>query len=95
MSVYFIAQININNNNIYQQYINSAGEVFSKYKGSYLAVDDSPVCLEGFWDEGRIVLIEFPSKKDFNDWYYSAEYQEILNYWFKGAICNTILITGK
>ncbi len=95
MSVYFIAQIQISDEAVYQKYLNSASDIFKKYKGKYLAVDDMPICLEGFWDEARIVLIEFPSTEDFNDWYYSDEYQKILKHRLKGAMCNSILISGK
>ena len=51
MKVYFIAQIQVNNEITYQKYLDSAGEIFKTYKGKYLAVDDSPMCLEGFWEE--------------------------------------------
>jgi len=94
MSVYFIAQIQINDEKVYQNYLDSAGEVFKKFKGKYLAVDDSPMCLEGFWDKKRIVLIEFPSKEDMKAWYCSEEYQDILKYRLKAAECDSILVNG-
>ena len=95
MSVYFIVQIQITDEAVYQNYLNSANDIFEKYKGKYLAVDDMPMCLEGFWDEARIVLIEFPSKEDFKAWYCSDEYQGILKYRLKGALCDSILISGN
>lgn len=95
MSVYFIAQIQITDESVYQKYLNSASEIFEKYNGKYLAIDDMPICLEGFWDEARIVLIEFPTKEDFNTWYCSDEYQQILKHRLEGAMCNSILISGK
>lgn len=55
MSVYFIAQIQISDEEVYQKHLDSVHEVFKKFKGKYLAVDDSPMCLEGFWDDARIV----------------------------------------
>lgn len=94
MKVYFIAQIQINNNITYQKYLDSAGEIFKKYNGKYLAVDDSPMCLEGFWEEARIVIIEFPSKKEMKAWYCSDEYQIILKHRLKAAECNSILVNG-
>lgn len=95
MSVYFIAQIQITDETVFQKYLDSAHEIFEKYNGKYLAVDDAPMCLEGFWDEARIVLIEFPSKEDFKAWYCSNEYQKILKHRLKGAMCDSILISGK
>ena len=94
MNYYFIAQIKINDQTEYQKYIAKAGQVFSKYKGQYLAVDNNPKVLEGRWNYTRTVLIRFDSKKDFDDWYHSEEYQEILKYRLKAAECDTLLVEG-
>ena len=95
MSVYFIAQIQIDNDKLYQKYIDLAEDIFRNHKGKYLAVDDAPMCLEGFWDKARIVLIEFPDKAAFKSWYCSEEYQEILQHRLDAARCNSVLISGK
>jgi uncharacterized protein (DUF1330 family) len=94
MSYYFIAQIRLNDKKEYQKYIEKSDEVFSKYRGEYLAVDNHPVILEGKWNYSRVVLIRFKSEEDFRQWYQSAEYQSILNYRLQAADCDTILIKG-
>ena len=94
MSFFFIAQIKINDEIEYQKYIDKSGDIFIKYNGEYLSVDNSPIILEGKWDYTRLVLIKFKSKNDFEDWYNSDEYQEILKYRIKAADCDTILIQG-
>lgn len=94
MSYYFIAQIKINDDIEYQKYIDKAGEIFKKYKGEYLSVDNNPMILEGHWDYTRTVLIRFKNLNDFNDWYNSTDYQEILKNRLKAANCDTILIKG-
>jgi uncharacterized protein (DUF1330 family) len=94
MAHYFVAQIKINDETTYENYLEHFDEIFSKYKGEYLAIDDSPVLLEGKWNYTKSVLIKFPSKEDFNAWYYSDEYQEILKYRLSAAVCDTILLEG-
>jgi uncharacterized protein (DUF1330 family) len=94
MSYYFIARIRIKNVAGYQNYIDNADEVFKKYKGEYLSVDDSPLVLEGNWNYTRTVLIRFKNMNDFNAWYHSTDYQEILKYRLKAADCDTILVKG-
>jgi uncharacterized protein (DUF1330 family) len=95
MSFYFLAGITIHDHDMYQKYLEEAGEVFSKYKGTYLAVDTSPEVVEGDWVEGqRAVLIRFDSREDFVAWYHSSEYQDILKYRMAAAQCNTILVNG-
>lgn len=92
MHYYFIAQIKINDEIEYQKYIDKAGSIFKKYNGEYLSVDNKPVILEGKWDYTRTVLIKFESKHDFEDWYNSIEYKEILAHRLKAADCDTILV---
>jgi uncharacterized protein (DUF1330 family) len=87
-----MANIRIEDEAIYQKYIERAGEIFSKYNGSYMAVDNNPTILEGTWDYTRAVLIRFDSRKDFENWYHSAGYQEILKFRLSAAVCDTILI---
>jgi uncharacterized protein (DUF1330 family) len=94
MHYYFAAQIRINTPEEYQKYIDKADQVFKKFKGKYLAVDNHPEVVEGSWNYTRTILIEFESKSDFEEWYYSPEYQEILKFRLQAADCDTILIEG-
>lgn len=94
MNQYFIANIRIKDSLEYQKYINETEKVFSKYNGEYLAVDNTPTLLEGEWDYTRNVIIRFPSKVEFEQWYYSKEYQEILKFRLAAAQCDTILVEG-
>ena len=91
---YFVAQIRINDLKEYDKYLENVDEVFSRYNGEYLAVDESPALLEGNWDYSKSVLIKFNSKEDFEKWYFSDDYQKILKHRLKSAICDTILIKG-
>ncbi len=94
MSYYFIAQIKINDNVEYQLYIDKAEEIFKKYKGEYLSVDDNPQIIEGHWDYTRTVLIRFDHINDYYNWYNSPDYQAILKHRLKAAKCDTILAKG-
>jgi uncharacterized protein (DUF1330 family) len=92
---YFIAQIRIRDEDEYQKYIEKAWEVFRRYRGTYLAVDDRPLVLEGSWSYTRCVLISFESRSDFHAWYDSEDYQEILKHRLAASDCDSILIEGK
>ncbi len=95
MSVYFIANIHIHDDGEYEKYRKDVDEVFSRYRGEYLALDDAPVVLEGDWDYTRAVLIRFPDREALDAWYFSPEYQRILQHRLKGARCDTIVIEGN
>ena len=91
---YFVAQIKINNPDEYEKYLERFDDIFSQYKGEYLAIDESPTLLEGNWNYTKSVLIKFNSKQDFEDWYYSDDYQLILKHRLNASKCDTILIEG-
>jgi uncharacterized protein (DUF1330 family) len=94
MTHYFVAQIKINDLAGYEKYLDRFDEIFSKYNGEFLAIDESPTLLEGDWDYTKSVLIKFNSKQDFEHWYYSDEYQSILKHRLNASKCDTILIEG-
>jgi len=95
MSVYFMASIRMKSEQEYERYLEHAGEIFSRYRGTYLAVDKAPRVVEGEWDYSRAVLISFDTREDFNAWYNSDAYQEILKYRLSASECDTILIQGS
>ena len=95
MSFYFMAGISIKDENEYNQYLQHVDEVFSRFDGTYLAVDDHPQVLEGKWESERAVLIRFETKADFEAWYLSEDYQAILKHRLRAADCNAILFEGK
>jgi uncharacterized protein (DUF1330 family) len=94
MKHYFIAQIRINNPIEYEMYLERFDDIFSQFKGEYLAIDEAPVILEGDWNYTKSVLVKFNSKQDFEDWYYSDDYQSILKHRLNSSDCNTILVEG-
>lgn len=94
MACYFSAQIRIHNQAEYDRYLENFDEIFSRYRGEYLAVDESPTLLEGEWNYTKSVLVRFNSREEFENWYFSKDYQEILKYRLNAAKCDTILING-
>ena len=95
MACYFIARIRIHDEAEYSRYLAACDEVFARFDGRYLAVDEAPVAMEGDPEEGRMVVIEFPSEAAFHRWYDSPEYQSILQHRLQGAQCAASLVRGK
>ena len=95
MSCYFVARIQIHDEVEYSRYLDQCDEVFARYNGRYLAVDRSPIPLEGEPEEGRMVLIEFPDETALRQGYESPEYQEFLEHRLAGAHCTSVLVRGK
>jgi uncharacterized protein (DUF1330 family) len=95
MKAYFVLHIKVKDEIEYKKYLEKCDAVFNKYKGRYLAVDDGFIVVEGKDDSSRIVLIEFNNELDFNEWYTSKDYQDIVKHRLKGSDCNSVLIHGK
>jgi uncharacterized protein (DUF1330 family) len=77
MTVYAIALLNIADRERYGCYQQGFMEIFSRYSGKLLAVDEAPTVKEGDWPYTRTVLIEFPDAEAFDAWFKSPEYQSL------------------
>ena len=92
MPVYVVAQLNIHDRTTYARYESGFMEIFSKYGGSVLSVDEAAKVLEGKWNYMRTVLLEFPSEERAMAWYHSSEYQSLAQHRFAASDANIVLI---
>lgn len=94
MTHYIVAQIDIVDRETYAKYEAGFMEIFVKYDGTMLAVDEDPKLLEGSWPYTRTVLISFPSQEQAMDWYQSDEYQALAQHRFASSSANISVIKG-
>ena len=94
MSVYIIARFKIHDRSQYDKYSAGFLEVFEKFDGKMLSVDENPTVLMGDWDDTRSVIIEFPSKKSALAWMTSDDYQAIAKHRDAGSTASSILVEG-
>ncbi len=94
VTVYLIAQITINDRDEYAKYEQGFMDIFNKYEGQLLSVDENPLKLEGEWSATRSVLVSFPSKEAAMAWYESDEYQALVQHRFASSTGNIIVATG-
>jgi uncharacterized protein (DUF1330 family) len=94
MTHYVIAQINIDDRQAYAKYEAGVMEVFEKFEGTMLAVDEDPKLLEGSWPYTRTVLISFPSEAQALNWYQSDDYQALAQHRFNSSSANVSVIKG-
>lgn len=74
MSAYWIAHVNIENAEQYQNYIELAPLAFKKYQAKFIARGEQATSLEGE-KFTKHVIIEFPDYQTALDCYHSEEYQ--------------------
>ena len=95
MSHYFVAYITIHDPGQYEKYLEGFDEVFTRYNGEVIAVDDSPTVLEGEWPYTRAVVIRFPHEEDLKRWYESQEYQTLARHRWQSSQAYIIMIKGR
>jgi|TARA_B110000967_G_scaffold29919_1_gene28144 uncharacterized protein (DUF1330 family) len=94
MTVYIIAKFTIHDRSEYDQYESGFAEVFAKFDGKMLSVDEEPMVLSGDWQAARSVIIQFPSKQSALTWMMSDEYQAIAKHRNAGSTSTSILVKG-
>jgi uncharacterized protein (DUF1330 family) len=91
--VYLVAQLHIDDRERYSQYEAGFMPIFQKHGGELLAIDDSPVVMEGETDITRLVVLRFPDQEKADAWFHSDEYQAIAAH--RRAASTATLVSGK
>jgi uncharacterized protein (DUF1330 family) len=58
----FVVQIKIHDPKKYERYLKKFDDIFSGFKGKYLAINESHAISEGKWDYTKSGLIKFNNK---------------------------------
>jgi uncharacterized protein (DUF1330 family) len=95
MTTYFIAQINVNNQELYAIYLDDFDRVLDDFGGKRLAADHNAICLEGEWPFERTILLEFEDKEKLLAWYHSDEYQHLLQIRNQASEARVAIIEGS
>ena len=94
MPIYIVAQINIDDRDTYARYEAGFMEIFDRYEGELLAVDEAVKELEGSWEYMRTVIIQFPDEAAARSWYDSDDYQALAQHRFAASAANLAIVQG-
>jgi uncharacterized protein (DUF1330 family) len=89
-----LTAISIDDAETLKPYIAKVREVVHLHGGSYLAIDDKPVTVEGQWRFARTVIMTFPSMQAARRWYESPEYRAILPFRLQAMQANLVFVRG-
>ena len=78
MTAYVIADTNISDHKIYDEYKRQVAPLIAKFGGRFVVRGGKHVVLEGAWQPHRLVVIEFPTMEMAITWYNSPEYAPLL-----------------
>ncbi len=95
MPAYFVAQLNVHDPEEYARYLEGTGPLLRSHGAKVLAVEESPVVLEGEWPYGRTVIIEFPTPEHLRRWYDSPGYREVSVHRHAASTGNAVGVRGR
>jgi uncharacterized protein (DUF1330 family) len=94
MPVYYLVESKMRDPEAYQQYITRAQPIIARYGGRYLAVSNAVRPLDGGWQPERIVIIEFPSQAQVDEWLNAPDYRALLPLREAGVAVRAVLVPG-
>jgi|TARA_B110000211_G_C13946729_1_gene494230 uncharacterized protein (DUF1330 family) len=94
MNGFAIFNIDVQNPDAYQEYIDKVFPIVSKFGGKYLVRAGEYKVMEGEWKYPRTVVIQFPSYEKALEWYNSEEYQPVKPIRLANSVSNGIIIKG-
>jgi uncharacterized protein (DUF1330 family) len=94
MAAYVIADITVQNAEVYAEYRKQVPATVEKYRGRFIVRGGAHEVLEGNWRPGRVVVIEFPDMAAARAWYGSPEYAPLLKMRLSAATGSVILVEG-
>src|SRR5947199_330099 len=94
MPAYVIVDVHVTDPVRYETYKPAAAATVAAYGGRYLARGGAVEVLEGDWQPGRLVILEFPDAARAHAWLESEEYREPRALRHATARSNMVLIPG-
>lgn len=94
MSAYVIAEVNVTDPKLYDEYRKLVPATVQKYGGRFAVRGGALESKEGGWAPSRLVVLEFPSMEQARKWYHSPEYAPALAMRHKAANSKLILVEG-
>jgi len=94
MAAYVIADVNVTDPTLYEDYKKLVPATVAKYGGRFAARGGAVDSKEGGWKPARLVVLEFPSMELARRWYGSPEYAPALALRLKAANARLIIVEG-
>ncbi len=94
MAAYLIARIEVTDWSRYQEYTRRTPEVIARYGGRFIVRGGKVLSLEGPPENGRIVVLEFPSLEQAQKFYGSPDYAEVKAFRAGAATGQFIAVEG-
>ena len=93
---YLFAELTINDHEVfYHEYMEKVRPILESWGANFLISTDSPEVIEGKRIVPRVILLEFSSLQKAQDFYYSEEYQSIIELRFDSSTAHLYIMEGR
>lgn len=94
MAGYVIAEVEVRDPVLYEEYRKLVPATIARYGGKYLARGGAIDVKEGNWQPRRMVVLEFASADQARKWYHSPEYTAAAAIRHKAADSRVLIVEG-
>ncbi|RJT34962.1 DUF1330 domain-containing protein [Mesorhizobium waimense] len=94
MPAYVVSDVTVRDRDAFEGYRTRAAASIALHGGRYLVRGGAVERLEGNWDPGPLIIVEFPDMERARRWYLSAEYAAALELRDAALSRNLILVEG-
>lgn len=94
MPAYVIVEVEITDEAQYETYKSLTPAAVAAYDGRFVVRGGETTTLEGDWNPGRIVVLEFPSVARAVEWWHSPEYARAKSIRQRAASARMIVVDG-
>ena len=94
MAAYVIADVEIHDNALFDEYRKLVPATVERYGGRFLVRGGAVDSKEGGWNPKRLVVLEFASAEQARKWYASPEYAPALAMRLKAAKAKMVIVEG-
>lgn len=94
MNAYLILDLTIHDFDKFHEYIIKIPEFIKKHSGRYVVQGEKPSVMEGDWKPERVVVIEFPSRENANEFLQDPDAQTLFSLRHKTTTSKLILVDG-
>lgn len=94
MAAYVIANVDVKDPALFEQYRKQVPETLARHGGKYLVRGGQHETLEGGWTPSRLVVLEFPTIDQARRWYDCEEYREPKALRMKSALTDLVIVEG-
>ena len=92
MPAYVVSMMSIHDADTYREYTDRTPPIVKKYGGRFLTRGEAFTCVEGQNYDGRLVILEFPSKASVEAWFNDPDYQEAMVFRHAASTMNYLLL---